>query len=248
MTDHPVRRRTLLASGLTASLVGISGCLRKQEPKASHWAAGIRWSESSGEVFREMGFSPRANRGGMSANPTTHFRINGGELQYSQFSDDPVLADHGDYVEIVVDFDTWRQGKETIFEYTIPDDPDLVAVLAGFAECHHYRDTDEWVVRPLNVDLDTDFLGRQQETLVVRVEREYRDEHPDWFVWGHTESIRAALRDRAAESDRDPDIEFLDSGEEAAFGPAAFHRVRTEITDGAERVAQVSYREPDADP
>lgn len=242
-----IRRRKLLACGLVSGLAGFAGCLRKQEPKASHWAAGIGWSESTGKVFAETGFVPR-DAG--QPNPRRYFRINHGELQprYSSSIDNAVPADRGDHVEIVTDFDTLRQGKETVFEYTIPDDPDLVAVLAGFAECHHYRNTDEWVVRPLNVDLDTDLLARQQETLVVQVEREYRDERPDWFVWGHDETIRAALRDRAAESDRDPDIEFLDSGEEAMFGPAAFHRVRIEITDGAERVARVSYPEPDAEP
>ena len=244
--DQLIRRRKLLACGVASGLAGIAGCLRKQQPEASHWAAGIGWSESTGEVFAETSFVPR-DAG--QPNPKHYFRINHGELQprYSSSIDNAVPADRGDHLEIVTDFDTWRQGKETVFEYTMPEDEDLVGVLAGFAECLHYRNTNEWAVRPLNVELDTDFLGRQQETLVVHVEREYRDEHPDWFVWGHDESIRAALRDRAAESDRAPDIEFLDSGEEATFDPAAFHRVRMEITDGTERVARVSYPEPDDD-
>lgn len=251
MTGQRTRRRALLAVGLTTGLVGVAGCVRRQRPEASHWAAGIRWSESTGEVFRELGFSPRANRGSYSANPKTYFRVNGGALQRSALKDDTVTADRGDRVEIVVDFDTWRQGKETVFEYTIPDDPDLVGVLAGFAECLHYRGTDEWRVRPLNVDLGTDLLGRQRETLVVRVEREHRDENPDWFVWGHTGAIREALRDRAVEYysyDAEVEFEFLDAGEEATFAPAAFRRVGMAIYDGGEGVAGVSYPEPDAEP
>lgn len=244
MTDHPTRRRTLLATGVTAGLAGITGCLQKQEPEASHWAAGIRWSESSGEVFRELGFSPRANRRSMSANPRTYFRVNDGELQRSALRGDTVSADQGDHVELVVDFDTWRQGEETIFEYTIPDDDDLVGVLAGFAECHHYRGTDEWIVRPLNVGLDTDILGQQKETLLVRVSRERNDENRDWFVWGHTESIRNVLRDRAAGEN----IEFLDPDEEATFDPAEYYRLRMEIADEGEPVTRVVYPEPDVEP
>ena len=251
MRDQPIRRRTLLAASVTAGFAGTAGCLSKQQPKASHWAAGIRWSDPPGEVFREMGFSPLG--GGVftgPANAARYIRVNGGELHYTQFKDDSVPAGRGDHVEYIIDFDTWRLGEETVFEYTIPEDEDLVGVLAGFAECLHYRDTDEWIVRPFNVDLDTDLLGRQQETLVVRVERENRDENPDWFVWGHDESIREAIRDEATEYysfDADVDLEFVDPGQEAAFGPASFSRVGMAVYDRGDAIAGVSYSTPLSD-
>ena len=247
MTTPSTRRRKFLACTLTAGLVGTAGCVGKQHPDATHWAAGIRWSASSGEAFWEIGFSPRANRRSISSNPKFFFRVNGGELQRSRRPDDSVAAGHGDHVEFVIDFDTWRQGEVTVFEYTIPNDDDLVGVLAGFAECLQYRGTDEWIVRPLNVDLGTDFLGRQKETLVVRVRRENRDPNPDWFVWGHNQAIRDELRDRTSEDDTEVELEFLEPGEEATFSPAAFHSVGMVVGDGAEWIAGVSYPQPDAD-
>ena len=248
MKDYSLRRRTFLASGLTASLVGTAGCLRKKEPEASHWAAGIRWSDPPGEVFRERGFSP----GGGSiftgpANTKNYFRVNGGELIYSQLSDDSVPADRGDHIEYIIDFDRRRQGEVTVFEYTIPDDPELVGVLAGFAECLHYRGTDEWRVRPLNVNLGTDLLGRQRETLLVTVRRERGDENPDWFVWGHDESTRDDFHDLAANADAEVDLEFIDQGEIATFSPSAFHLLGMLVFDGTDRLARITYRDPHND-
>lgn len=249
MVGASLWRRKLLAGVLASDLAGIAGCLGGQGPAASRWAAGIRWGDPPGEVSREMGFSPRD--GGLlgPANSEQYLRVNDGELVrlFTPTVDDSVPAGRGDHVEFVIDFDTLRRGRETVFEYTIPDDDDLVGVLAGFAECLHYRGTDEWVVRPLNVEVDTDFLGRQKETLVVQVERERRDKNPDWYVWGHNESVREELQNRADEDDREFDIKYLKPGEQATFAPATYHRVRMEVTDGAERVARVSYPEPGED-
>ena len=247
MRDRLIRRRELLATSVTAGLVGTAGCLRKQQPDASHWAAGFRWSDPPGEAYREMGFSP--SDGSYFTGPLNakfYYRVNGGELQRWWSKDDPVSADRGDHVEFIIDFDTWRQGKETVFEYTIPDGEDLTAVLAGFAECLHYRNTDEWVVRPLNVDLGTDLFGRPRETLVVTVRRERGDEYPDWFAWGPTESIREGLHEQAAWYDGydEVEIEFFDPGEEATFRPAAFHLVGMRIFDGDEWVAGFSFPNP----
>lgn len=249
MKDQSIHRRKLLTSGLTAGLVGGAGCLGKQEPDATHWAAGIRWADPPRQVIWENGFSPTG--GDMftgPANEAYYLRVNGGELQRSGHSDKSVPAGRGDHVEFVIDFDRPRQGRETVFEYIIPDDEDLVGVLAGFTECLHYRGTDKWVVRPLNVDVSTDFLGRQKETLLVKVYREREDDNPDWYVWGHDESVREALRDRAAESDAEIDIEFMDLDAEATFSPSSYRWVEMEVADGADRVAQVSFPEPDADP
>lgn len=246
-----IHRRKLLASGISAGLAGTAGCLRRQQPDASHWAAGIRWSDPPGEAFREMGFSP--SDGSYFTGPSIakyYFRVNGGELQRTMLKDDSVPAERGDHVEFVIDFNTPRQGKETVFSYTIPDEDDLVGALAGFAECLHYRGTDEWVVRPLNVEFETSLLGRQTETLAVRVDETSNDENPDWFVWNHTESIREAIRERAPESyrhDVDISFEFLEPGEEARFDSASFRRVGMSIYDGAEPVRGVSYPEPGTD-
>jgi len=244
-TGRSNRRRKLLASGLVAGLFGTMGCLGRQTPKAAHWAAGIGWSDPPEEIFAEIGFS--AEGGSVFTGPTNpkhYLRINNGKLieLRAPTVDSSVPAERGDHVEYVIDFDAPRQGKEVIFEYTIPDEEELVGVLAGFAECRHYEGTDEWTVRPLNVDLD----GRE-ETLVVTVRRERGDENPDWYVWGHDESTRNDLRDRAAPLDAEVDIKFVDPGVEATFGPSAFHRVGMGVFDGGDKVARVWYPEPDAD-
>ena len=123
--------------------------------------------------------------------------------------------------------------------------------MAGFAECLRYRGTDGWVIRPLNVDLSTDLFGRQNETLRVTVQREYADESPDWYVWGHTESIRDEFRDRASERNDEygiePDIEFLDPDAEATFSPAGFYQVGMKIFDGTDQIAWMWYSDPHAE-
>lgn len=251
MRNQSIRRRTLLACGLTAGLVGIAGCLRKQRPEATHWAAGLQWSDPPGAVAAEVGFTPRETDLTGPVNPKEYLRVNGGEPTrlFTSTVGNSVPADRGDRVEYVIDFDTIRQGQETLLEYTIPNDDDLVGAMAGFAECLRYRGADEWILRPRNVDLDTDIFGRQMETLVVSVQRD-RDGHDrDWYVWGHTDSIREALRDRAAESeaefDAEIDVEFLGRDEEATFNQAGFYLLTMEITDGADRVAAVTFPESD---
>lgn len=198
-------------------------------------------------MFREIGFSPSS--GSYLTGPAVaevYFRINGGDLIRSQLADDSVRAERGDHVELLIDFDRPLQGTETVFEYTIPDDPDLRGVLAGFAECCTYHDDAEWVVEPLRVNLDTDFRGRPRETLVVTVDRGV-DADADWFVWNHTNAIRSTVRGRAAESDPNIDVSFLDPSETATFYPREFRRVRTIVADGDEWVSGVSFPEPDAD-
>lgn len=253
MRNHSIRRRTLLACGLTAGLVGTAGCLRKQRPEATHWAAGLQWSDPPGSVAAEVGFTPRETDLTGPVNSKEYLRVNDGEPTrlFTSTVGNSIPADRGDRVEYIVDFDTIRQGRETLLEYTIPNDDDLVGAMAGFAECLRYRGADEWIVRPRNVDLDTDLFGRQEETLVVGIQRDRDGDDRDWYVWGHADSIREALRDRAAEFEADLDteidVEFLGRGEEATFGSATFHLLRMEITDGADRVAAVSFSEPDTD-
>ena len=247
MDDRSIRRRQLLAGSLTAGLAGTAGCLRVR-PDATHWAAGIRWRDPPSEVREERGFIVDGTLLSAPVYPRDYIRVNDGELHRVDFPSDidSVPADRGDRVEYVVDFDSRIQDKETVFEYTIPDDDELVGVLAGFAECLRYRGTDEWVVRPLNVDLDTDIFGRQKETLLVTVNQDDRD-HRLRLVWGHTESIRNEVRDRAARSDVEYEHEFLDPDEAATFSPAAFNNIIFTISNGAEPIQQMSYPEPDAE-
>lgn len=240
MRDRSIRRRKLLAGSFTAGIAGTAGCLNtitKASPDAAHWAAGIQWSDSPGEVAEKRLFFPEPPL------PDDYLRVNGGELREMGYSQKSIPADRGDHIEYIVDFNRMFQREETVFEYTIPTDDDLVVVLASFAECRYYRNSDEWIIRPLNVNLGTDVFGRQKETLVVQV---YPEEEPyHVYIWGHTESNRDKFRDRAADSDHQFDLEFLDSGEEEIFPQTAFDQLEMDIDGGNNRIAHVDYSQID---
>jgi len=248
--DKNFTRRKFVSGSVTVGSILTAGCLNPlggQGPQANHWAAGIVWSEISNEVHNERRFT--SNYSTIFTGPAytnDYLRINDGELHKLSTRENSVTAMYGDNIEYIVDLDAPSDMRKVVFEYTIPEDENIIGVIAGFAECLLYEGANEWVVRPLNVDISKDRFGQPEETLLVSVIPERGSKNPDWYIWGHNSSIRNKFRERAKNLNGDVDIEFISPEDEATFKPVDYNILKMETFDKNKSISRILYSSVDS--
>ena len=257
-----VRRRTFLGSSLAAGSTLTAGCLGGpiggQDPQANHWAAGIQWSAARGKVSEVRGFLSKYGNINHPSSIRDYLRVNGGELHRMSSSSSrgnlSLPAGRGDHIEYFVDLDSPSDMRKKVFEYTIPDDDDLIAAVAGFAECLLYEDADGWVTRPYNAAVGKDILRRPEETLRVTVIPEDNVRYN--YFWGHSSSIREELRKLAEESETEiKQLKFVQADESTIIRPTNYRSVSMRIFDATDStelipsnsVSSISFRQPNID-
>jgi len=199
-------RRRLLA-GVSACGVGVvAGCLSVGDLFGETYIGGVHWSESTKRVLAETNYvvSPRGSYFGHRY-PETYLLVDGERTE-----DEPV--ERGQTVEFLLDRDT-GDDPISLYEYTIPDDPEIAELIAGCAIVTRNETT--WTITPRESVFSDSLFGSDESLLVTHDPASASGR--SWWVWTESESLLEAIREAASQHDFEVDVVSVPVGEPTSF-------------------------------
>ena len=100
------------------------------------------------------------------------------------------------------------------------------------------------MARPYNADVGKNILRRPEETLVINVVTDKTRNTINYYILGHTSTIRKHFRQRAENFEGEFDIEFALADEPVSLKPVEYKSMGMSIYDGSESVAFVGFNPP----